>query len=212
MKKIGSSIALIIFTAIISVAQKYEVNTDTRSIVLNYPDSTIKCEILNTDKSITCDNNLVYFWYSTDKINTNRGGIGGKTLNGTYHVTSKSGSLLVQGSFKLGLKDQVWKYWYSNGELKKVETWNKGKLNGIQVNYSHSGKIQNELNFKDGLLNGKCVYHSADTIITREYKNGNEIIKEDKAPLFERIFKKKDKEKVDEVSVQPVKTESGDEN
>jgi len=210
MKKIGSSIVLMLFTALLAVAQKYEVNTDIRSIVLNCPDSTIKFEILNTDKSFKIDDELIYYWYSTDKINTNRGGINGKPLHGFYHVTSKKGGLLVQGIYKLGLKDGKWKYWYSDGELKKVEIWKKGKLNGTQINYTCSGKVENELNYTAGLLNGKCYYHIADTVITKEYKNGKETIKEDKEPILKKIFKKKDKEKVDEVPVQPVKTESGD--
>lgn len=190
MRKIACSIVLIIFTAMLAFAQKYSVNTDTRSIVLNYPDSTLKFEILNTDKSIKFDDNLVYYWYSTDKINTNRGGIGGKPLHGIYYVSSKSGSLLVQGKFDLGLKDGIWKYWYINGELKKVETWKNGKLNGSQINYSRSGKIETELQFK----------------------NGKEIVLEEKEPFLKRVYKKKEKEKVEEVTVQPVKTEPGDKN
>jgi len=208
MKKSFSILLLILLIVQVAVAQKYISNPETRSIVLNYPDSTVKFEILNIEKSIKFNDKLNYYWYATNKISVNRGGIGGKPLHGDYHVSSKLGGLITQGVFKFGLKDGNWKYWYSNGELQKSENWDNGKLNGKQVNYNRLGKITSELNYKDGLLNGKCLYHETDTILIKEFKNGEKVVKTEKEPFLKRIFKKK--EKVENAPDQPQNTESGD--
>ena len=52
MKKLVTLIVLILLTTMFAVAQKYLTNPETRSIVLNYPDSTVKFEILNVEKNI----------------------------------------------------------------------------------------------------------------------------------------------------------------
>ena len=206
MKKLVTLIVLILLATMFADAQKYLTNPETRSIVLNYPDSTVKFEILNVEKNIKFDDKLNYFWYSTDKISSNRGGIGGKPLHGTYHVSSKLGGLIAQGLFSYGLKDGNWKYWYTNGELRRSENWKKGTLNGKQINYNRSGNLEAELNFKDGFLDGKCLYHHADSVITKEYRKGKEVIYEEKESFLKRKFKKKDK--AEEVSEQPKNTEA----
>jgi len=46
------------------------------------------------------------------------------------------------------------KSWYENGNLRFEEKYKDGKLNGLQKIYFKNGKLQFESNWKDGELNG----------------------------------------------------------
>ena len=76
--------------------------------------------------------------------------------------------LLSQGEFKYGLKNGKWKSWYTSGELKRIENW------------------------KDGLLDGEMKYLSetGEVYLTKQFKKGTEI-SSDKS-FLNKIFKKKE--------------------
>ena len=114
-------------------------------------------------------NTLQYHWYSSDKLGSNYGGYNGYLLNGDFKKVDLRGNLLEQGKFSSGLKDGVWKSWYLNGNLKKVESWKMGVLSSSVIEYN-----------KDGSL----VYSKPET--TQSQGDSTSI----KAPWYKQLFKK----------------------
>ncbi len=168
-------IIILLFSIQILFGQDYESKYNTRTVMINYPDSVIKAKILNTQKDFKVDDELIYYWYNDNKIGSNRGGFIGKPLHGTYIVCTNDGVLIKQGEFENGLKTGKWKTWYLSGELRSIETYKSGLKNDIHYYYSEEGEILKEIKFK----NGKTV----------ELKEGS---------FLNSIFKKKDKELSDD--------------
>jgi len=113
----------------------------SREITINTDSTRIFAQFLIKPARVNPKDNLRYYWYYTDKISSNVGGYNGNLLNGNYRVLSRENLLVVQGSFSNGLMDGVWKYWYSNGNIKKVETWKNGILKGFPVEYNQDGSL-----------------------------------------------------------------------
>jgi hypothetical protein len=122
-------------------------------------------------------NDRQYYWYSSDLIAANYGGFNGNLLNGTFKKVNLTGILLEKGTFSNGLKNGIWKYWYANGNLKRVEKWNKGVVNGNILEYDKDG----------ALINAK-----AKTIIPENQTQPDSTVA--KTPWHKRIFKKNKKE------------------
>ncbi|HCT31381.1 MAG TPA: hypothetical protein DIW31_11790 [Bacteroidales bacterium] len=121
-------------------------------------------------------NELRYHWYSADIFGANYGGYNGYLLNGNYKRVNLNGNLLEQGVFVNGLKDGIWKYWYPNGNLKRVENWRKG-INRDSLEYGKDGSLVNS-NKKNTTSEIQIQTDSTST----------------KTPWYKRIFKKNRKE------------------
>jgi hypothetical protein len=118
-------------------------------------------------------NNLQYHWYLSDKFGSNYGGYNGYLLNGIYKKVDLKGNLLEQGIFSYGLKDGVWKYWYPNGDLKRVEMWGKGILSSKLSEFDK---------------NGVLITPQENTVTTTTQTNTDSTSV--KTPWYKRIFKK----------------------
>lgn len=171
MRKIYLTLFLFTLTRTLLFAQDYSAKYDTRTIVLNYPDSVVKVNVLITEEDFEIKEDCKYYWYNNDIIACNRGGINGKPLHGAYIVCNIDGILLTQGEFKHGLKSGKWKTWYTSGELKKVENWKEGLKNDTQRYYAENGNLVKE----------------------EKYKKGDKIVKTGFSGLKSK-FRKKDKE------------------
>jgi antitoxin component YwqK of YwqJK toxin-antitoxin module len=146
-----------------------------RDITIKADSSNIYAQVLVKSQKVEPLNNLRYYWYSNEKISSNTGGFAGSLLNGTYRVMSKGNQLVEQGFFVNGVKDGSWKYWYSNGNLKRVEIWKKGILKSSPVEYDIEGN----------LLSSKATELTVEENITEQDSSAV------KKPWYKRIFKKK---------------------
>lgn len=73
-------------------------------------------------------------------------------LNGKINIFSKEGKLLVDGIYKDDSRENKWKFFYQNGELKTVVSYLNGKRHGQTLIYDTGGTLVEELYFKDGYL------------------------------------------------------------
>ena len=78
--------------------------------------------------------------------------------------------------FKNGLKDNTWKKFYKNGNIKEIRKYREGKKIGRYIGYYETGNIKFEENFKNNLNHGKLFIWSNEGKLVREsnYKNGYE--------------------------------------
>ncbi|MFK7748478.1 MAG: toxin-antitoxin system YwqK family antitoxin [Kordia sp.] len=137
-----------------------------------------------------------YFWYKSGEIHQSTADIGGAVLVNTYIKHYKSKQLAEKGIFDKGLKDGVWKNWYKNGNLSKIEKWRKGFRHGDFITYTKNGKKKVEGKYRNHKKHGIWInYVSHDTLV---YKKGIIVPKKQKdtikrAPFLKRIFKRKKK-------------------
>lgn len=151
MKRIYFIIILLFVSNLMLFAQDYSTKYNTRTIVLNYPDSVLKIQILNSQEDFKIQDHLKYYWYNDNTIGYNRGGINGTPLHGIYKACNKEGILLTKGEFRHGLKEGKWKIWYTSGELKAIENYKNGLKDNIQTYYSENGEIVKEVKYKKGV-------------------------------------------------------------
>lgn len=193
----------------LSFSQKIKI--DSREIVINYEDSTLKAEVSFKEIKYKPKNNLVYYWYKSNEVKKNLGGYSGQLLNGKYSVYDIENNLITQGYFKNGIKTGIWKKWITKGGLQKIEEYKKGKKDGRFVNYLPSGHIYNIMNYTKGKLHGKYTEYSADTIsLEKKYRKGVEIIPKEKKVIAEKEDdenKKEKEKKIRTVKLEEVKKE-----
>lgn len=161
------------------------------NITVNYPEYTVKTQMLKEPKRFTPDVELTYHWYTAQKIMETKGGFDGKLLHGTYRSFYLNDQLFESGEFRYGVKSGEWKNWYPDGKLKEITNWKKGRKNGSYVLYSDYGKVMAKGTFKNDLLTGTFTTydHAGKLSSKRKYKKGKEIIK------TEKVKKEKTREK-----------------
>lgn len=146
---------------------------ESRSVSIESDSTKIYTSILLKPSKYELKNNLQYHWYSNDLLGANYGGFNGYLLNGYYKKLNLKGNLIEQGSFSDGLKDGVWKYWYANGNLKRLEKWVKGVKKSNVEDYDIDGKLIISQN-KASATGDQPHVDSTNT----------------KAPWYKKIFKK----------------------
>ncbi|NOZ47671.1 MAG: hypothetical protein GXO79_12955 [Chlorobi bacterium] len=102
--------------------------------------------------------------------------------------------MITKGYFTKGIKEGIWKYWYSDGRLKMSSNWENGKLNGIYEQYNKAGVTINRILYKEGLKNGNCYWYLADTTIVKYFVNDIETVNNDvnsENNIFQLFFKNK---------------------
>jgi hypothetical protein len=161
---------------------------DTRTVIVNSEDSTVKCSIWNISIKAKTSPDFDYYWYYGGLINHNVGGYSGKLLHGKYEVFDLKQRLRSKGFFEYGVMTGTWNRWFSNGNLQFTGVFKNGKLRGKVKTYTIDGKLSSILNYNKGLLDGKAFFYVNDTVLKRYYKDGKEVVKLPK--------KKKDKTKV----------------
>jgi antitoxin component YwqK of YwqJK toxin-antitoxin module len=75
-------------------------------------------------------------------------------MNSSYHVED------ISFTGELCEKHGVYETYYSNKNIKSLQSYVSGKLHGLTQHYDFYGNIQSEYFYKDGLLNGIVkIYH-----------------------------------------------------
>lgn len=69
-----------------------------------------------------------------------------------------SGKLEWSGYYKKNLESGLWKFYYSNGNLKVQETYLNGKEHGVSTEYDENGKKVKESYWKNGKLIKELTY------------------------------------------------------
>ncbi len=156
-------------------AQKSIDQEIVQNIIIPGADSTIKVGILTKSKQVKIKDNLLYYWYKSNKIYKNKGGFDGKLLHGVYNVYNSDGKLYRSGEFLNGNKNGNWKLWNEHGELLSSSEWSSGILNGSSKHYNQKGQLSREESYKNGILHGKTIIYDSDQEIQEIhfYKNGN---------------------------------------
>ncbi len=176
------------------------------SIYIIYPDYTVKADVLSEQKKIVLNENLTYYWYSSNKIIETKGGFDGKVLNGNYTAYYLSKNLKEKGTFKNGLKTSKWTSWFTSGKISEITNWKKGVKDGVYKKYNEFGDLIEESNYKNGELNGtKIVYEKGKVVSNKNYQKGIEVIlkiddsnvqtKKTFKDKCKSLFKKKEKSK-----------------
>ncbi len=176
-------------------------NMATRQVIVQRNDTIEEFYILiDKEVSIKQDNNTFYYWYAFNRIRKNQGVNSGRLLNGTYKKYIKDYLLIESGNFKVGVKHGKWSTWDSNGKILSESRYDNGVKDGTCLSYEDSRLTKKE-EYNKGLLNGNTIIYSNDSIYTVKYKDGLEVIKQNKEfrtfELLEKIqniFKKRSSE------------------
>ncbi|HAM97190.1 MAG TPA: hypothetical protein DCQ26_01130 [Marinilabiliales bacterium] len=148
-------------------------NFTKRNLKIHTDTSVLVFEIIEETLEIKPSVDLTYFWYLNRKILSNKGGIGGQLLDGSFTRYNRQDYLMEQGSFKKGLKWGEWKYWDEMGNLIRIEPYKNGLLDGKVTIYEKEGEIKT-LTYRKGKLtrNTKDAENkSSDSTIRKEPKS-----------------------------------------
>lgn len=109
--------------------------TNTKNIIKTIPikiEYSNGLELFNICKSgcsTTFDENKEYFWYSEySKVQSTKGGNGGKLLHGNYKFFRTDGGLAEEKNYELGLLNGYSTSWDSNGTIYSKIKYTKGKM------------------------------------------------------------------------------------
>jgi len=80
--------------------------------------------------------------------------------NGPFEEYSVHGYTTISGSFKEGLKDSMWSFWYYTGALEKTSVYSNGFLNGPYKYYYDNGKTNVEGQYLDGKKDGTWTWYT----------------------------------------------------
>ncbi|OFX83102.1 MAG: hypothetical protein A2W99_13300 [Bacteroidetes bacterium GWF2_33_16] len=174
------SLLICILFSVLTYGQNEIKDFSTKKVLLTLNDSTIEANILLKTKKIKLSDNIVYYWYKSNQINSNKGGYIGKLLDGKYIVENRDGDLITSGNFKTGYKTGIWKTWYNNGQIKTIGKYSKGRRVGHHKVYDSFGSLKEINKFKDDKLNGKQVLFVNGTKTIKKYKNGVAVTKKTK--------------------------------
>jgi len=94
-----------------------------------------------------------------------------KMMTGYWQFFFPSTSLMKsEGAFaSTGEKDGPWKFYFKNGKVKEICTYNKDKLTGEYKEFWENGKIKQKLSYKDGVLDGKQILYFSNGAVKGEY-------------------------------------------
>ncbi|NQV03249.1 MAG: hypothetical protein HQ542_11425, partial [Bacteroidia bacterium] len=87
----------------------------------------------------------------------------------------RKGELTIMGNYANGLKDGTWETYLSNLQIFRVETYDKGKRNGMTLQFNRKGKISNVEHYKNNKLDGLVyIYRPNSSRLQKEqhYTNG----------------------------------------
>lgn len=148
-------------------------NPETFTVYINYPDYSVRANVLHGPAKVHPRTGFVYHWYSDNDIKETDGGFDGRLLHGEYKSFYLDKNLREQGMFRHGLKEDVWKTWFPGGRLHELAHYKKGKLHGSYERYDENGKLLERSAYKHGVKHGKSISYrddKADTTIV--YRNG----------------------------------------
>jgi antitoxin component YwqK of YwqJK toxin-antitoxin module len=158
-------------------------------------DRTILAEIIPVNAPPETRNNLTYYWYAANRIHTLQGGFSGQLLNGKYTEAFLNTNLRMEGTFKKGLKDGIWKDWNERGVLLQVVKWKNGIRSGLFSFYKPDGSLKQTGEYHEDRLDGAVIlYEGPDSARTTYYDHGRALEGKPKSLLNRiNIFRKKTK-------------------
>lgn len=117
-----------------------------------------------------------YYWFYQGRIHHSYGGYTAILLDGPYRQMSLTDhQLLSKGSFYMGLKTAVWKFWNANGSLLRQEWWHRGVLKKFQL-FNLSEEIIEDGSYNQKGFSGKRILYSDSSKEIIQYKNGRLIV------------------------------------
>ncbi len=166
---------------------------DLQKKVIRTQDFDIECYV-SLKKQSSFNANKMYYWFKSGEIHSSVASAGGFVLHSDYTKYYRSNQLAEKGSFNYGLKNGLWKDWYTNGQLKQIVGWKNGVKNGKFATYDSIGNATQKGAYNNNIKTGAWIdLKTNDTIV---YKKGEVFNPEtEKESFFKRLFKKKDSTK-----------------
>ncbi|MDD3685243.1 MAG: hypothetical protein PHE56_00615 [Bacteroidales bacterium] len=179
MKKI----IILLIVLCISILNAFS-QSKSREIIVNNGDTIVKCRVRTEPLKYKPNAEVIYFWYKSNRIYTNKGGYDGLLLTDFYSVYYK-GNLIEKGEFVNGIKTGTWIKWDTEGRIVEKSDFKKGLLCGEQIKYLADGTIEKQ-KYKKGEL---C---QQDTKQKKQQKN-IEVKKSEKKTPIESSDKQKER-------------------
>ena len=129
-------------------------------------------------------------WYTTwhgSKLEQTQGYYQGRLLHGPYQKSLRNGRLLQRGEYRWRLPHAEWRYWYADGTLQAIETWNDGLRDGAASYYNEVGKALAKGKYHKGQRHGKWEERQADGTWQVVKYDAGEIVVEEKETAEEEI-------------------------
>lgn len=183
MKIIWKAIYMLSMLAAMTIYAKVYAQDNSRSIIVQSGDFYVEANVLPKADATSGDKNLTYFWFRGNQINSTVGAYNSNLLHGKYASYYPSKNMKELGKFEKGLKTGVWESWYESGLRDQVIVMKHGTRNGPYRKYNSKGELIVQSSYKDGMLHGYLItYHSGKELLRRKYRNGVEIVEEEKEP------------------------------
>ena len=136
-------------------------------------------------------------------VSTNKDGMQHGLHQEYFELIAGVSALEIEGQYKDGGKDGIWKVYYDSGKLQEEQVWKDGKKNGYFKAFAKDGQtLELEGNYKNDIQHGPqkswhengqiefdCSFHYGETdgifrqfdekgqlLKEANFKNGNEII------------------------------------
>lgn len=111
----------------LGAVSSYSQQIITESKTINYQDGQEIFKVCKVNPSVVINDALDYFWYNEySGIKNTKGGIGGQLLHGKYQLFGKSGNLLKESNYYLGLEHGLTRTWDEEGAIKETLRSNNG--------------------------------------------------------------------------------------
>lgn len=96
------------------------------------------------------------------------------TITGAYTRLYPGGGRWSQGSYVEGLRNGIWRDWFSNGQLAQEIHYQQGKENGTIKTWFYTGQPRTEVSYIEGKEHGSCQqWHRNGTLHTAgQYVHG----------------------------------------
>lgn len=144
--------------------------SENKEVKLVYGDSIVIAEVRRqVVKELKLEPFKRYYWYTKGMIKSNAGDYHGSLLHGKYEVLLEN-RLIVNGAFKNGLRNGVWKYWNAEGNYEAITTWEEGIQIGEEKIYYPNGKLEAIYEYTDGIRTGKYSLYTPSGKIKEEGK------------------------------------------
>ena len=126
-KNIFVFLTFIISSFVLSAQNKNPISTEP--IELNYADGKELFNICKKNPAIKINDKKTYYWYTNyGGIQSTKGGIGGALLHGKYQVFSKTGKLINESNYNLGIPNGTERKWNEDGDIIETVKFNNGEM------------------------------------------------------------------------------------
>ena len=99
--------------------------------------------------------------------------------DGTWVWYYENGQLSYKGNFNNGKRDGAWFWYWGNGQVSSKDNYKNGKKEGDWVSYYENGQLRHKGNYKNGVKDGTWVWYYEDGTVfkpwTGTFKDGKKI-------------------------------------